>query len=149
MLVGVTLDAWLAVAHHAGAFGVLAVLVAEWVLVRPGLTRVDALRVQRIDAFYGLAAATVVIAGIARVTAGAKASEVYTENPVYWLKMATFVAVGLLSIRPTLAYLRWRRADADPPAAEVSSARRAVGAQLLAFPLIPFAAALMARGIGL
>lgn len=146
-----TTDAWLAIAHHIGAFGVALVLAAEWALVRPGLGVHDVRRLVRVDSAYGALAAVVVIAGIARVAAGAQPSDFYTGNPVYWTKMATFVVVGLLSTRPTVRYLAWRRAAADgvePAEAEVLLARRAVRAQLLLFAAIPVLAALMARGVG-
>ena len=34
-------DAWLAIAHHLAIFGVFAVLVAEWTIVRPGIDAAD------------------------------------------------------------------------------------------------------------
>ena len=67
--------------------------------------------------------------------------------------MAAFATVGLLSVRPTIRYLAWRRAldidDAGPEATEVAAAQRAIRLQLGAFASIPVLAALMARGIGL
>jgi len=147
-----TTDAWLAIAHHLAVFGVFAVLIAEWALVRPGLAASDVLRLGRVDAAYGALAGAVVAAGVARVFAGVKPSTFYTENPVFWFKMAAFATVGLLSIRPTIRYIRWRKAlvVSGPPAdGEVRTARRAVYLQLAVFTFIPVFAALMARGIGL
>ena len=149
-----TTDAWLAIAHHLAVFGLLAVLAAEWALVRPGMRAADVHRLGRVDAMYGALAATVLAAGVARVVWGAKPADFYLENPVFWAKMAAFATVGLLSIRPTIRYLGWRRAvaaDGDdlPADVEVTGARRMIGLQLLAFTLIPVFAALMARGIGM
>jgi putative membrane protein len=148
----VSTDAWLAIAHHLAAFGVLAVLAAEWALVRPGLSAAGLGVLARVDAAYGALAGSVLVAGIARVVAGAKPADFYTENPTFWFKMAAFATVGLLSIRPTIQYLGWRRtlaADGTMPTIEaVSSAHRAVNIQLLVFTSIPVFAALMARGIG-
>ncbi len=148
-----TTDAWLAIAHHLAIFGVFAVLVAEWALVLPGLSADGVRRLARIDAAYGILAAAVLIAGVTRVVYGAKPAEFYVENPVFWFKMAAFATVGLLSIAPTLRYLRWRRAvdeddSATPGTAEVAGARRFVLLQLEVFVAIPVLAALMARGIG-
>jgi putative membrane protein len=144
-----TTDAWLALAHHAGAFTFLAVLAAEWAVVRPGITTEGARLVARIDAGYGLAALTVIAAGIARVIAGAKPASFYMENPVFWLKMAALAAVGVLSIRPTMTFVPWRQATDEPDAGGVLRARKFVRSQLVLFPAIPACAALMARGIGL
>jgi putative membrane protein len=149
-----TTDAWLAIAHHLAVFGVFAVLMSEWALVLPGMAAADVRRVARVDTGYGALAAVVLAAGASRVVASAKPADSYLENPVLWFKMAAFATVGLLSIRSTLRYLRWRKAlDGDdtalPSGPEVSSARRAIRLQLGAFSAIPVFAALMARGIGL
>lgn len=149
-----TADAWLAIAHHIAIFGVFAVLVAEWTIVRPGIDAADVRRLGRVDAAYGALAGLVLAAGVSRVVWGAKPADFYLENPAFWLKMTAFATVGLLSIRPTIRYLGWRKAlDSDegalPASAEVSSARRAIHLQLAAFTTIPALAALMARGIGL
>jgi putative membrane protein len=147
-----TTDAWLAIAHHVAVFGVFAVLVSEWALVRPGMGSDEVRRVARIDTAYGALAAAVLAAGVSRVVWGASPADFYLENPVFWFKMAAFATVGLLSIRPTLRFLRWRGALDDdgsvPAPAEVAVAQRAIRLQLEVFVAIPVLAALMARGIG-
>jgi putative membrane protein len=148
-----TVDAVLAITHHLAAFGLLGTLAAEWALVQPGLAATSVRRLARIDRGYGLLAAAVLSAGLARLMFGATDSAFLAGNIFFWTKMGAFGAVGLLSIQPTRAYLRWARFADDPswqpPIEEVRSARRAIGWQLLLFPLIPTSAALMARGIGL
>ena len=148
-----TTDAWLAIIHHLAVFGIAAVLAAEWTLVRPGLRATDVRRLVRIDSTYGVFAAVVLTAGFARVFLGAKPASFYTTSSTFWLKIATFAAVGLLSIRPTIRYLRWRRALTEDPefapaVGEVTAARRAINAQISLFASIPILAALTARGIG-
>ena len=59
------------------------------------------------------------------------------------------VLVGLLSIVPTLRFIRWRRAGGLPDAAAWRNTRGWMQAQLALLVLIPVAAVLMARGIGL
>jgi putative membrane protein len=151
--VSITTDAWLAIAHHLAVFSLLAVLASEWGLVRRGMRAVDIRRLARIDAAYGGVAAAVVIVGVSRVIWGAKPAAFYLESVTFWLKMAALVAVGLLSIRPTIRYAGWRRAldqnaSSLPSDQEVGSARRMINVQLAVFVLIPTFAALMARGIG-
>lgn len=141
------LDAWLAIGHHIAAFTVLATLAAEWAMVRPGLATADLGRLARVDGLYGAAAGTVIVVGILRVTLGEKPADFYVENPVFWLKMASLATVGLLSVRPTMAFLRWRRSMAVEDDV-LPTVRRLVLIELLVFPAIPIFAALMARGIG-
>jgi putative membrane protein len=148
----VSTDAWLAIAHHLAVFSVLALLSIEWAIVRPGLGGNGIKLLARVDAAYGASAAGVVVAGIARVIAGAKPSDFYTENPTFWFKMAAFATVGLLSIRPTIQYAQWRRRLAEdglaPGPDVLRTAHRAVNMQLMVFVSIPVLAVLMSRGIG-
>jgi putative membrane protein len=148
-----TTDAWLAIAHHLAVFGVGAVLAAEWALLRPGLDAPRIERLARIDSAYGALAAIVLAAGFGRVFLGAKPASFYLDSTTFWLKIAAFAGVGLLSIRPTIGYLRWRKATRIDPASTptdeaVAQAHRAVNTQIAVFTAIPVLAALMARGIG-
>jgi len=143
-----TQDAWLAIAHHLSVFGLLAVIATEWGLVRPGLDEGERQRLARIDRAYGIVAGGVLLIGLARLEFGARDWGFYTENPFFWLKLASFAAVGLISIGPTRRYLRWAKTVDMPEESDVMAARRGLQLQLAVFPLIPICAALMARGIG-
>jgi putative membrane protein len=143
-----TQDAWLAIAHHLAIFTLLGVMAVEWGIVRPGIGREDIGRLVRVDRMYGLVAGLVLLVGLTRLQFGAKDWDFYTDNPFFWLKLASFVAVGVLSIGPTRRYIRWAGSDAAPDDADVAIARRGMRLQFAVFPLIPICAALMARGIG-
>jgi len=72
---------------------------------------------------------------------------------VFYIKVALFLAVGLVSIPPTLQFIRWQRAlkTGDrpiPPSSDIGSARRYIALELALLAFIPLAAVLMARGIG-
>ena len=79
-------------------------------------------RLQRIDLFFGIAAVVVIVTGIARVVFGLKGADFYLHNPIFWTKMGLFLLVGLLSIAPTVHYLRWNAAL--PPAPIQSGTNR-------------------------
>ena len=149
-----TIDLILASVHHLAVFALLGLLVAEWVLVRPGLDAAALQRVGRVDAAYGGVAVLVLVAGFARVFFGLKGSAYYLGNPMFWTKLGLFVAIGLVSIVPTLRFVAWRRAlkqqqGALPDAAAILGTRRLIGWQLGAFALLPVVAAALARGVGL
>ena len=149
----VDLDLILAIAHHLAVFSVFGLLLAEVALLRPGLAGERLRQLGMIDGLYGAAAGLVVIVGVARVIWGAAGWEYYVANWAFWAKMAAFVLVGLLSVPPTLAIVRWRRALGADPAfspdgAEVARLRRFFTAELVAFAFIPAFAAAMARGYG-
>jgi putative membrane protein len=148
------LDTLLAYAHHLAAFTIIGVLVAEWTLVRPGVSSTQIARLVKVDAAYGAAAVALLAAGFARVYLGAKGHAFYTGNPFFWTKLGLFAAAGLTSIVPTVRFFRWNRARkrdaaAVPGAPELDGTRRLVAVQLLLIGAIPLCAALMARGIGI
>lgn len=147
------LDLILAYAHHLAVFGLVGIIFAEFVLLRPGIGGARLNQLAGIDRAYGLVAMLVVAAGVLRVFLGNAGSGYYFSNHAFWTKMALFVIVGVLSIAPTRAILSWRKAGKDDagyvvPDEAVRSARRWMHAQLLFLALIPLAAAAMARGIG-
>ena len=147
------LDLTLAIAHHLAIFGLAAILATEATLVRRGMDVDDVRRVAAIDAWYGLAAGLIIVVGVARVVYGGKGWLFYVSSPFFWAKMAAFAVVGLLSIVPTIAFLRWRRAQKQggpaPTEGEIANVRRLIVAQLIVFAFIPVFAAMMARGVGL
>ncbi|MEI9888759.1 MAG: DUF2214 family protein [Rhizomicrobium sp.] len=147
-------DLHLAIAHHVLIFALAGVLAFELGVVRAGMTAVDVRRVARVDAWYGILAALIIAVGFARAVYAAKGWAYYSVNLFFWAKMATFVLVGLLSILPTVLFIRWRRALKDEPAfvpapASVANARRFLWAEIVLFALIPVFAAAMARGYGM
>lgn len=147
-------DVLLAYFHFASILAMASVLAAELAtLTQPGsASRLH--RLKRLDGFYGLLAGLTLASGIARVVWGAKGSAFYLGNPVFHIKVTLFLVVGLLSIYPTLKFLRWSKvaqatATALPDDAETVRVRRLVIIQLGILAVIPLAATLMARGIGL
>jgi putative membrane protein len=147
------LDATLAYLHFAAILLLAGFLVAEAILLRGDLGTRDVAALARSDIGYALSAILVLATGLARVFYGAKGAAFYAGNPAFWIKLGLFLAIGLISIRPTIAFLRWRRAARanagfSVPAAEVRSARRSVLVELHLLALLPLAAVLMARGIG-
>ena len=146
-------DLILAILHHLLVFALVAALAAEIVLVRSGLPQNGLSRLAIIDRVYGMSAMLVVVVGVGRVLFGLKGWDFYVGSWSFWGKMAAFVVVALLSSRPTMLVLSWRRwADAEPgftvPAAELATMRSFLRAEMVAFTPIPVLAAMMARGYG-
>ena len=109
-------------------------------------------RLAKIDAVYGLSAMLVLGTGLARVFWGVKGSGWYWANPLLYVKLGMFAAIGLLSIRPTLQFLRWRKAlraaGTLPDEVAVRQVRRLVMVQAHLIPVVPLAAVFLARGYG-
>ena len=146
-----TTDLALAIAHHILIFALAGVLAFELGVVRPGMTAVDIRRVGRVDLWYGILAALILIVGFTRANVAAKGWAYYSVNEFFWAKIGTFALVGLLSIVPTVQIIRWRGAVAKDPAfvPDVTLSRRCLWAEAFLFALIPAFAAAMARGYGM
>lgn len=147
-------DLLLAAAHHILIFAIAAVLAFEVGVVRPGLTAADIRRVAKVDAWYGILAALIIVVGFVRAIYAAKGWAYYSVNHFFWAKIIAFAIVGLLSVPPTIAYIRWRNAlKTDPsflPAPQaIASARRFLWMEVVVFAFIPIFAAAMARGYGM
>jgi putative membrane protein len=142
------LDLVLAVVHHIAVFGLFGVLFAELVLVRKGVDLATVARVGRIDLMYGVLAGLIIAVGFGRAIFAAKGWAYYSHNLFFHLKVGTFLVIGLLSIPPTVAYIRWRRSGGAPTDTQVAGVRRWLWAEMVLFALLPAFAAAMARGFG-
>ena len=147
-------DLLLAIAHHLLIFTLFGILIMEMVMLKPDISHPTLIRLACIDTAYGVVAGLIVLVGFSRVHFGLKGPAFYEQNPIFWAKIAAFVAVGLFSILPTVRFIQWRRAAATDPnfrpdAAQVLATKRFLHYEGVAFALIPVFAAMMARGIGL
>ena len=140
--------------HYVAMIAIAVILVVEHMLCVPGLTGARVRLLARLDLLYMAAAVLALGSGAARVVWFGKGAAFYLHNPVFYIKLALFVAVGLLSIPPTLQYLRWRR-SLESGAANVAAdyqvlrVRRYILVELFLFACIPLMATFMARGIGI
>lgn len=147
------MSALFAFLHHLAAFGLVAAIALEFVLINDELTIERARRLLRIDMFYGAAAGSLLIIGFIRVLWLEKGAAFYFHNAAFIAKLVLFLLVGLLSIYPTREFLGWRKAlqRGQRPFVEPSKLRRirtVLHIELVGVVLIVLCAALMARGVG-
>jgi len=140
--------------HHIFAFTLTACLVYEFIAYRKGLTVEEARRIQRVDIAFGISAGLLLVVGLLRVFFFEKGVNFYTHNPVFWIKMSLFAIIGLLSIYPTLRFIKWNSALSAGQAPEIPDdefkrVRLLLSLELVGLTLILFAAPAMARGIGI
>jgi putative membrane protein len=147
-------SALIAALHFLGAFGIAATLCTEWVTFNRTPTLAEARRLQRCDNWYGLFATVVLAAGALRVLYFEKGGHFYFGNPVFLVKMALFLTVGLLSIYPTVLFLGWRKATRTNQAPTMTDKQFNLTLKILRLEVvlligIILTASLMAKGIGL
>ena len=146
--------AFVAFLHHLLAFTLVACVAYEFLAFRKVLSVEEARRIQRVDLVYGISAGLLLIVGLLRVFIFEKGVNFYIHNPFFWVKMAAFALVALMSVDPTLRIIRWNRTLKEGRAPEISEAeykrtRFLLHLELVGIVIILLAAALMARGIGM
>ena len=148
-----TVEALLAYAHILAILTLIVFLTSEAALCRAEwLNGVVVERLAKVDMVYGISSLAVLATGFARIFLGAKGHSYYWGNPLLWTKLGLFIIVGLVSIVPTIRFIRWRkalRADGSLPGPEeVRSTRKLVMLQAHIVPIIPLPAVFLARGFG-
>jgi putative membrane protein len=145
-------ESLLAYAHFTAILSLVVFLTSEAALCRPEWMNAAVVqRLARVDMIYAASAVAVLLTGVARTIWGIKGAGWYWSQPLLHIKLTLFVVVGLISIKPTLTFIRWKKALAAngslPAEAEVRSTRRLVMVQAHLIVLIPLAAVMLARGI--
>ncbi|MDQ2766939.1 MAG: DUF2214 family protein [Gemmatimonadota bacterium] len=143
-------DLILAITHHFLIFALVGILAAELALCRPGVNGAALTRLAKVDGSYGSVALLIIVVGICRVIYGLKGAQYYLHNPWFWGKMSAIVIVALLSIFPTIAILRWRKAAGTepgfaPPERSIMRVRQYLMAELGFLAVVLVCAATMAR----
>ncbi|KVD77976.1 hypothetical protein WS62_00525 [Burkholderia sp. ABCPW 14] len=148
---------WLLAAVHLLAFGfAFASIVAR----NRALRRVAASRqsadlpdVFRADAIWGVSALALITTGIVRAFGGfEKGGEYYLHAPLFHLKMGALALILVFELMPMMGLIRWRvtaRRGMLPDLARAPAYARIGHAQAALVVVIVFAAAGMARGVGL
>ena len=148
------LNSLMASLHHIAAFLLTACLIYEFVVFQRSLTVSEARRLQRVDMWYGISSGVLLVAGLLRVFLFEKGASFYAANPLFWVKMGLFALVGLLSIYPTIRYLKWGQSLKENRSPEISEdehkrIRLILNLEILGIVLILFSAPAMARAIGM
>lgn len=137
--------------HHLCAFTLVSAVAIEFALIRQELTLASARWLQATDRVLGIAATALLIIGLLRVFYFEKGADYYFHSHAFTAKLSIFIAIGLLSIIPTLEFLSWRGAlkAGQLPAMSARKLRlvtAVIHGELLSIAIILFCAAIMARG---
>ncbi len=138
--------------HFVAVFGIVGALMIEWATLTESPTYREARLLQVCDRWYGISAVVVLVVGFLRVVYFEKGGAYYFANAFFQAKLGLFVAVGLLSIYPTVRFIKWRSqmAGEAPPnvaLAEYKTLRAVLSLQLVLLLGMVLCAALMARGV--
>ena len=99
--------------HLIGVLGVTGTLVAEFALIRKELSIDEMKKLARIDSFYGLFAIVALIGGFILWFGVGKPAEFYSEGIWIYVKLILFTIIGVLSIFPTIFFLKNRKPNPE------------------------------------
>ncbi|MDB5850483.1 MAG: hypothetical protein JWP29_4235 [Rhodoferax sp.] len=147
-------SAFFAFLHFAAVFCIVGTVFYERLAFSRNPSLEEARRLQQCDRWYGAFAVILLAVGLLRVFYFEKGATFYFANPFFHLKIGLFVAVGLLSIYPTVKFIGWGKATRQGMAPTVSAKefttiRRLLGLELLLLLAVALCASAMARGLTL
>jgi putative membrane protein len=139
--------------HFLAVFSIFAAVVLQWQTMSPAPTLAEARRIQTSDRVYGIFAVVVLVVGFLRVYRFEKGKAFYAANPFFQAKLMLFLGVGLLSIYPTIRFLKWRAQTRQGLAPVLAANEYRVIMALLRIEVLlllatALCASLMARGVG-
>ncbi len=147
------LDAILAYLHFTAIFLLFAFLVVETMMMRGALDAAAVRLLGRVDIWFFGSAIGALATGFMRLVWGAKGPDFYLSSWPVYVKVGLFLAVGMISVAPTLRFIRWRRMfERDTgwrvPDGERRHVRRLIMIEVHLAAAIPLVAVIMSRGLG-
>ena len=147
------LKAIFAYLHYISFITMICTVVIENVLFRQTMSSKNASIIQKTDSVYGLSAILVIATGTVRFFYLEKGYEYYLSNYLFITKLILVLIVGLLSIYPTIVFIKWRkevddRSELHMEAHKYTKIKRMLRAEIILLILVPLLAALASRGIG-
>lgn len=140
--------------HYISIMALMGSLISEHLILKPRLSAQQIRSLAGIDFVYGISAILVLVTGLLRWFVYGKGSEFYLSNPLFHTKLTLFVILGVLSIFPTVKFLKWRKQvkKGEDPAVEEKTVKRLlmyIRIELLLVAVMPLLAVMIARGVGM
>ncbi len=144
-----TVEILLRYMHFISIFTIVGTLTAEHLLLKKEMSRNEIAKLAKIDAVYGIAALTLIIAGLTLwLGSYGKPAIYYTRNWVLHTKLTLFLLTGIMSINPTIFFIKQRKGDPSEIISVPSNVLMMLRLELLLLAIIPLLAGLMSRGVG-
>ena len=135
-------------AHFLGIIILSMTLVSEHILLSVDASAKKFKRLAVVDAIFGVSALIVLTAGLLLWFVVGKPSQFYSHNWIFHTKLTLFGIIALLSIYPTIFFIKNRNKSIEQ--VEVpKSVVMVIRLELMLLFVIPLLAALMAHGFGL
>ncbi|WP_295802848.1 DUF2214 family protein [uncultured Microbulbifer sp.] len=139
--------------HHLAFLTMTTVLTIQLVVLGQSLTLQSARKLQIVDRILGVAAITLLAVGLLRVFYFEKGAAYYFHNGAFHAKLTLFALAAILSIYPTIQFLRWGKLLNQGQVPQLGERQRRwmrliIHVELTAIVGMALCGALMAKGIG-
>jgi len=137
-------------AHFISILVLFAMVLAENILVKPELGRKSITLLSKLDGIYGLTSITTVATGLTLWLWIGKPADFY-HNWIFYTKVGVITFVGILSIYPTIFFIKQRAKSIDQENEIIqipSLIIQFIRIELFLLFIMPLLATLMAAGIG-
>ena len=137
--------------HYIGIMALMGSLISEHLILKPSIKKDQIKSLATIDLIYLLSAIVVLTTGILRWFVYGKGYDFYMSTPLFHIKLTLFIILGVLSIFPTIKFLKWRKQinrGEEPDITEkgVKKLLMFIRIELLIIAIIPLLAVLIVRG---
>lgn len=143
----------LAYTHILGILIIFIALFVENMAIANNMTVKEMKRLTKADAWYGMGSIVMLITGFMRIYLVGKPSDYYWEHHLFLTKLGIFTVVGLISIYPSIQFVKLNRKLKIEGAttfewADASKFKTIARLQLGLLLTLPFLANMIARGVG-
>jgi putative membrane protein len=138
--------------HILSVMTLMGALITEHLVLKPGIGKPQIIQLAQIDLIYTLSVVVALATGLLRWFVYGKGNVFYLSNPVFHTKLTLFIILGLLSVFPTVRFIKWRKQvrSGDVPVITDKSVNKLliyIRLELLIVALIPLLAVMTARGL--
>jgi len=134
--------------HFFGIITLFSTIVGEHLLISKEMGMKSFKKIIYVDAIYGLGAIITLISGTLLWFVFGKPAVYYSSNFIFHIKLSLFVCVGILSLFPTVYFLRNRKTMAET-IVQPAYIIKIIRVEILLLILLPLFASMIARGIGI
>jgi len=135
--------------HFISVFAIVGAILAEQFLISKTMTRREINRISIADGIYGVGAILVLFAGIMLWFYVGKGAAFYTKNWIFHTKLTLFILLGILSIFPTIFFMKHRKGNDSATLIDVPTyVIVLLRIELAIIIIMPLLATLMSIGIG-
>lgn len=135
--------------HFISLFTMVSCLFAQFVLVKKTLQRAQIRLLGKLDTAYGISSILAVGAGLSLWFWLGKDASYYSENVIFWIKISLAGLLGVLSIYPTVFFIRNKNGDLEDEVHLPKAVTTLIRLELACVVVIPLLAVVMAHGVGL